>query len=194
MPADAVNSAEDLFNQGGVQQAMINIIKESTGSGIKFAFSSMPENAGSLASLLEYYPLTDKFNTAAFFMAALVRYVENPDDGLAMIDVLKGPQQLSTPAKLFIKERFMDKKYLAKSYFEGSAPTNNYEPGKPMTVVIYDDPVAPPDGYSYVSVKSSGADNPRRLVMRIKDGHHYIWEYNGLLLGIRLPAQEDPWL
>lgn len=170
------------------------VIKERIGNGIKYIFSAMPENAGSLVSLLEECPQTDKFNTAALFMTSLVRYVESPDDGLAMIDVLKGPQLLTTPAKMFIKERFMDKKYLAKSYFEGSAPTNNYEPGKPMTVVIYDDPVAPPDGYSYVSVKSSGADNPRRLVMRIKDGYHYIWQYDSLLMGIRLPEQEDPWL
>ncbi|MBR3706588.1 MAG: hypothetical protein IKM19_06430 [Firmicutes bacterium] len=169
------------------------VLKNSDGRSVKFTFSRMPQNAEEIKELITEYPQTDKFNTAAFFMAALVRYVENAEDGLAMIDVLKGPELLSNPAKLFIKERFMDKKYLAKSYFEGSAPANNYTPAEPMTVTIYEDPVAPPEGYSYVHVKSSGGDNPRRLVMRMKSGHHYIWEYNGLLMGIRLPSEEDPW-
>jgi len=170
------------------------VLKSDNGISVKYVFSEMPQNAGDLKELLAEYPQTDKFNTAAFFMVSLVRYVKNAEDGLAMIDVLKGPQLLSNPAKLFIKERFMDKKYLAEAYFEGAEPENNYEPDKPMTLILYNDLVEPPEGYSYINVKTSGADNPRRLVMRIKDGHHYIWEYNGLLMGIRLPAQEDPWL
>ena len=170
------------------------VLKSDNGISVKYVFSKMPENAGDLKELLAEYPQTDKFNTAAFSMASLVRYVKNAEDGLAMIDVLKGPQLLSNPAKLFIKERFMDKKYLAEAYFEGAEPENNYEPDKPMTLILYNDLVEPPEGYSYINVKTSGADNPRRLVMRIKDGYHYIWQYDSLLMGIRLPAQEDPWL
>ena len=29
--------------------------------------------------------------------------------------------------------------------------------------------------------------------MRVKDGQNYLWEYNGALLSIKLPASEDPW-
>ena len=170
------------------------VTKEETADGVKYVFSALPQNADDINALLEVYPQSDKHNTAALFMASLVRYIENTDDGLAMIDVLKGPQLLSDGDKAFIKERFSDKKYLPKAYFEGAVPENNYEPENPWTLIIYDDSVEAPDGYSYVNVKTSGADNPRRICMRIKDDNHYLWEYNGVFLSIRLPAEEDPWL
>ncbi|MBR5306511.1 MAG: hypothetical protein IKU47_06290 [Oscillospiraceae bacterium] len=170
------------------------VSKEETADGVKYVFNALPQNADDINALLEVYPQSDKHNTAALFMASLVRYIENTDDGLAMIDALKGPQPLSDSDKAFIKERFSDKKYLPKAYFEGAVPENNYEPENPWTIIIYDDPVEAPEGYSYVNVKTSGADNPRRICMRIKDDNHYLWEYNGVFLSIRLPAEEDPWL
>ena len=171
-----------------------NVTKEEIDNGVKYVFNALPQNADDISSLLEVYPLRDNHNTVALFMVSLVRYIENTDDGLAMIDVLKGPQLLSDSDKAFIKERFSDKKYLPKAYFEGAVPENNYEPENPWTLIIYDDSVEAPDGYSYVNVKTSGADNPRRICMRIKDDNHYLWEYNGVFLSIRLPAEEDPWL
>jgi hypothetical protein len=129
----------------------------------------------------------------AFFIASLVRYVEYTDEGLAMIDVLKGPQKLSDTDKAFIKDRFSDKQYLPKAYFEGALPANNYTPDSPWTLIIYDDPVAPPEGYTYVNVKTSGADAPRRICLRLKGEENWLWEYNAVLLSVRLPAEEDPW-
>ena len=170
------------------------VTKEETADGVKYVFSALPQNAEDINALLEVYPQNDKHNTVALFMVSLVRYIENTDDGLAMIDALKGPQLLSDGDKAFIKERFSDKKYLPKAYFEGAEPENNYEPENPWTIIIYDDPVEAPEGYSYVNVKTSGADNPRRICLRIKDDNHYLWEYNGVFLSIRLPAEEDPWL
>ena len=169
-------------------------MKTENAGAVKFTFTSMPANADEIRELLTSYPQTDKFHTAALFMTALVRYVESPEDGLAMIDALKGPQLLSTMDKSFIKDRFSDKKYLPRAYFEGAKPENNYQPTEPWTLVLYEDPVAPPAGYSYVHVKTSGADSPRRIVMRAKGDQQFLWEYNGVLMSIRLPAEADPWL
>lgn len=167
---------------------------EETAEGIKYTFKVLPKSEENIQALLEYLPLTDRHNTAALFIVSLVQYIENSEAGLAMIDTLKGPQPLSDADKSFIQERLSDKLYLPKAYFEGAVPENNYVPDEPWVLIIYDDPVAAPEGYSYVNVRTSGAENPRRICMRIKDDNHYLWEYNGILLSIKLPAEEDPWL
>lgn len=167
---------------------------EAVSKGMKYTFHTMPQNAADIQALVDEFGLSDRHNTTAFFMAAYVRYAENADDGLAMVDVLKGPQPLSDSEKAFFKERLSDKKYLPKSYFEGAKPENNYEPDSPWTIVVSDEAVSAPEGYSYTTVSSGGADNPRRVCLRIKGDNHYLWEFNGVFLSIRLPAEEDPWL
>ena len=173
--------------------AVSAVTVEQLDGAVKYIFNTLPQSAEDIKSLIAVYPVTDRHNTVAFFMASLVRYLEDTQEGLAMIDVLKGPEKLSDTAKAFIKERFSDKLYLPKAYFEGAAPENNYEPDSPWTLIIYDDPVAPPDGYAYVKVATSGADSPRRITLRLKGEENWLWEYNGVLMSIRLPANEDPW-
>ena len=167
---------------------------EAVSKGVKYTFNTLPQTAADVQALVDEFGLADRHNTVAFFMASFVKYAEDADEGLAMIDVVKGPQPLSDYEKAFIKERLSDKKYLPKSYFEGAKPENNYEPESPWTIVISDEAVSAPEGYSYTTVSSGGADSPRRVCLRIKGDNHYLWEYNGVLLGIRLPAEEDPWL
>ena len=166
---------------------------EQLDGAVKYIFNTLPQSAEDIKALIAVYPVTDRHNTVAFFMASLVRYIEDTQEGLAMIDVVKGPQKLSDTDKAFIKERFSDKQYLPKAYFEGAQPANNYEPDSPWTLIVYDDPVEAPEGYTYVNVKTSGADNPRRICMRLKDEENWLWEYNGVLMSIRQPASEDPW-
>lgn len=170
------------------------VVIEQISNGVKYTFNTLPQTAADIAALADRYTLADRHNTAAFFMVSLVRYIDDAEEGLAMIDVLKGPQPLSDAEKAFIKERFSDKKYLPRAYFEGAAPENNYQPDSPWTVLISDEAVSAPEGYSYVTVSTLGADSPRRICMRIKGDSHYLWEYNGVLLSIRKPAEEDPWL
>ena len=173
--------------------AQAAVVIERIDGGVKYIFEALPQTARDIQALIDVYPVTDRHNTAAFFIASLVRYIEDTDEGLAMIDVLKGPQKLSDTDKAFIKDRFSDKQYLPKVYFEGAQPANNYTPDSPWTLIIYDDPVAPPEGYTYVNVKTSGADSPRRICLRLKGEDNWLWEYNGVLLSVRLPAEEDPW-
>jgi len=170
------------------------VVIEEVSGGVKYVFNVLPQNEKDMQALVDQFGLSDRHNTTAFFMASFVKYAEDTAEGLAMIDVLKGPQPLSDTEKAFIKERLSDKKYLPKSYFEGAKPENNYEPDTPWTIVISDEVVSAPEGYSYTTVSSGGADSPRRVCLRIKGDSHYLWEYNGVLLGIRLPAEEDPWL
>ena len=87
---------------GGSQQqetfdAARAVTVEAVDGGIQVVFDALPQTAGDIEALLEYYPLSDPRHTGAFFITSLVRYVDSADDGLAMIDVLRGPQ----PMKLY---------------------------------------------------------------------------------------------
>ena len=166
---------------------------EAVDGGMKYIFSELPQNASDLEALIAIHDQSDARTTAAYFFTALVRYVDSPDDAFAMIDVLRGPQPMSDGDKSFMEERLSDKLYLPRAYFEGAEPKNEYEPTEPWTIILYDDPVAPPEGYAYAQIATSGAENMRRITMRVKDGQNYLWEYNGALLSIKLPASEDPW-
>ena len=164
-------------------------VKEVSG-GLSYTFSTLPQTAQQLESILD---LSDARHTAALFMAALARYVESEADGVAMIDVLRGPQPMSAEDQRFLRERLSDKKYLPLAYFEGANPQNNYTPEEPLVLIVYDDPVTAEQGYRYVQVATTGADSKRRIVLREKEGNFYIWDYPGIVSGIRLPASEDTW-
>ena len=178
---------------GGFDAAQLVEIEDVKG-GIKVTYHQLPQNQADMEALVAEYGREDERRVCAYFHAALVRYPDSADDCYDMLDVLRGPQPMSASEKSFMKERFSDKLYLPRTYFEGATPKNEYQPDEPWAIIIYDDPVRPPDGYAYTMVASGGADNKRRIVMRIKDGQKYRWEYNGALLSVRLPASEDPWI
>lgn len=162
--------------------------------GIRVVFEQLPQTAAELEALLEVYPQSDARSTGAFFLAGLLRYVDCADDGLAMIDLLRGPRPMNDTDKKFLKDRLREKAYLPGAYFEGAAPENDYTPDTPLTLTVYDDPMQAEEGYCYIQLTTTGADSPRRLTLREKDGLYYLWEYSNILTGIRLPASQDPWL
>ena len=134
--------------------------------------------------------------TAAFAIAALVRYTENPEEGIAMLDVLRGPRPLNNFNKQFLRDQLRGKEYVARSYFDGAHPGNNYTPSMPYTLTVAENPYSyQNEGYARLLLKSGGADSQRFITLRLKPstGEWYLWEYDGLLAGIRIPAQEDPW-
>lgn len=59
--------------------------------------------------------LNSPFKTAALTLAVLCRYKEDRDATFEMLDFLKGPENVSTYEKQFIKERLEDKFYTAIS-------------------------------------------------------------------------------
>jgi len=136
---------------------------EAVDGGMKYIFSELPQTSSDLEALIAIHDLSDARTTAAYFFTAFVRYVDSPDDAFAMIDVLRGPQPMSDGDKAFIKERLSDKLYLPRAYFEGAEPKNEYEPTEPWTIILYDDPVAPPEGYAYAQITTSGAEFCRSL-------------------------------
>lgn len=147
-------------------------------------------------SAAEIQPANTPHQTAAFAIAALVRYTEDAEAGIAMLDKLLGPRPLSNLSKQQLRDQLRGKEYTARSYFDGATPANNYTPGMPYTLTVSETPYSyQNENYAQLWVKSGGADNPRPVTMRLKPstGEWYLWEYAGLLAGIRIPAKDDPW-
>ena len=170
-----------------------NVLMEETSDGIKVSFEVLPETAEDMQAIVDEHGIDDPLKVTAYFIAAVSRYNEAENDAFAMIDVLRGPQPMSDGDKSFMKERFSDKLYLPDAYFEGAKPANDYKAEAPYVIMVYDVVTEAPEGYAYGEVVTAGAENPRRITLREKDGNFYIWEYNGILLSIKLPASEDPW-
>jgi len=158
--------------------------------------SKIPTNLAELQSMPEA-ALTQPEHTAALTIAALCMYPIDPNASCEMLNFLTGPRGLSGYDKQFIRDRFMDKDYVPRSYFEGATPQNNYEPTQPYTLKFFENPYSRDnfdEGYLTLHVESGGADSPRQIKLRTKPstGQWFMWE-QFLLSDIRKPVEKDPW-
>ena len=162
---------------------------------MNIVFDKLPETLEEFQALPQL-DLTVPENTCALFLAALNLYVKNREDGIVAINILRGPRPMSNMEIQFIRDRLMDKTYLPLAYFEGATPANNYTPDVPYMVSVSDDP-RPNDivepGYIRRYVRTTGADSPRAIMLRKKGTEWFLWEYPAVVMGIRVPACDDPW-
>ena len=187
--------------KGSVNKEISRVVADTVSSVGKgknrsesFTFQGVAENVSQLQSLPEA-SLDTPFKTAALTLLALCRYKESPEDAVAMLDFLKGPEQVSPYEKQFYKERLYEKEYIPFSYFNGATPQNSYTPSAPMTIEIYENPYSfDNEHWATLWVKSGGADNMRSIKFRQKPSTGQ-WFLNDVqcLSEIRLPAEKDPW-
>jgi hypothetical protein len=159
----------------------------------EIVFPALPDDVAGFKALPQA-ALTSPFETAALTVVALCFYPENKDASIEMLNYLRGPRPLSGMDLQFLKDRFMDKDYVPRSYFKGAVPENDYVPSEPFTVSVSEDPYTyDNEGYAYVVLRSGGADSPRKIMLRLaKDGKWYLWEQY-ILVGIRPPESTNPW-
>ncbi len=165
-------------------------------SGIrKVTLSSLPASVGEMRALPEFDRKDPKV-LAAMTVAAFCVYPVNKDAALEMLNDLKGPSPLSTRDVQFIRDRFMDgKDYLPHSYFEGATPENGYEPTSLTVPVKEQSNSREVENNITLYLISGGADSPRPIAFRLKPstGEWFLWSYEGILSGIRVPKAQDPW-
>lgn len=174
-----------------------NDVAQSVGAGgnksVDVIFASLPEDLAGFKALPQA-ALSSPYDTAALTVLAFCFYPHDKDASLAMLDFLRGPRPLSGMDKQFIKDRFMDKDYVPRSYFHGATPQNDYQPSEPYTITVSENPYSKiAENTLKLFIASGGADSPRQVEVRLaKDGKWYLWEQY-LLSDIRQPESANPW-
>lgn len=176
----------------------VNNAVQSVGKGKNraesFTFATLPTNVAELQALPEA-SLDSAFKTTALTIVALCRYEQSPDEAIEMLNFLKGPAEVSTYEKQFIRERLTGKMYKARSFFAGATPQNGYTPTVPYTITVSETPYSfDEDNWATLYVTSGGADNPRPIKLRKKPSTGQ-WFLNDIqcLADIRIPVEDDPW-
>ena len=140
--------------------------------------------------------MDDPFKTAALALCALCAYSEDREAGTEMLNFLRGPRPMSPAEIAFLNDRLMDgKNYVARSYFNGATPENEYTPSTPYTVKVISNQYSKLENGNYMKllINSGGADSPRSVTLRKTGGGiWYLWEQN-LLSDIRIPKSQDDW-
>lgn len=176
----------------------VNNAVSSVGKGSNrtesFTFTALPESLAQLQAMPEA-ALDSPFKTTALTIAVLCAYEKNPDSCIEMLNFLKGPADVSTYEKGFIKERLNGKFYKTFSFFEGATPENGYKPNTPYVIRVSENPYSfDEENWATLYVTSGGADNPRPVKLRKKPSTGQ-WFLNDIqcLSDIRVPVEEDPW-
>lgn len=160
-----------------------------------FTFEALPKNLEELKALPEA-KMDDPFKTAALALCALCAYSEDREAGTEMLNFLRGPRPMSPAEIAFLNDRLMDgKNYVARSYFNGATPENEYTPTTPYTVKVISNQYSKLENGNYMKllINSGGADSPRSVTLRkTGGGTWYLWEQN-LLSDIRIPKSQDAW-
>ena len=190
--ADAAGKAAKSAGNNDAQAAK----KPAGGGSESIAFSVIPTTQAEFAALPQAQMQTP-YDTAAMFVLALNIYTQNPNESIAMMNFLKGSNPLSAKELQMLKTEMGQAgkgDYLARSYFAGAAPQNDYTPSQPYTVAVSDNPYSyDNDGYAKLYIACGGADNPRPITLRqAKDGKWYLWE-QFLLTGIKKAESSNPW-
>lgn len=192
---------EQLLKKAGKQladTASKKVQKAVTTKTKTFTFTALPKNLEELKSLPEA-ALTDEFASAALTVLALNVYPEDREACFEMMDFLNGPDTLSGLDRQKLNDRFMDgKDYTARSYFKGAVPENNYTPAQPYTLTVIQSAHSRDtenEGYITLYLQSGGADSERGVRLRKKpsSGQWFVNQFEGLLAGIRIPKESDPW-
>ncbi len=159
-----------------------------------FVFEALSTNLAELEAMHQS-DFLNPFEVAALTVVALANYKNDREATHAMLDYLRGPKPLSNYEKQFLRDRLVDKYYKPFSYFKGAVVDNNYQPDQPYTIEVFETVKSyENDGYLRLNVKSSGADTPREIVLRLKSStkQWFLWE-EFLLADIRIPSSENPW-
>ena len=163
----AAQAARSATNQAGqnIVQGAKNTVSGMGNKTYKVTLQQLPVNLAQLQSMPEA-DLKSPEKAAALTIAALCVYPVDKEACFEMLNFLHGPKGLSTYDKQFIADRFRDKDYVPRSYFDGATPENNYEPSEPYTLTFFENPYSRDnfsEGYITLHIKSGGADSARQV-------------------------------
>jgi hypothetical protein len=196
--SDLLKKASDVSRTISDLQDAVKDAKGSAGvSSGKAKSVDIPSLPTTLAELqaMPGAKLTDEYAVTALALAVLCNYENDPDETCRMMDFLRGPQPMTGVDKQFIRDRLKGRSYVIRSYFKGATPDNNYTPTKPYAVEISENSYSREEqGYVKLFVRTSGADSPRPITLRLKPstGQWFVWQQS-LLTDVQKPKESDPW-
>ena len=157
-----------------------------------FSALALPESVEEMKAMPES-ALETPYQTAFLTVCALCAYAADREIGKAMLNFLKGPQPLSNMDISFLNDRFVNQEYLPFSYFDGATCENDYTPAAPFRVTVRSNPHSFIQyDYATLYLTSGGADSPRPVTLRCKDGQWFLWQQQ-LMVGIRPPKSQNSW-
>ena len=113
------------------------------------------------ATLAEFQalPRSTPEEVCAGFLCALNLYTKSPNDGVAAMDLLRGPRPMTPYDSQFLRDRLRGKEYLPLAYFDGATPQNGYRPTAPYTLTVLPDqrPQDVEESYLRVFLQTAGA-------------------------------------
>ena len=137
------------------------------------------------ATLAEFQalPRSTPEEVCAGFLCALNLYTKSPNDGVAAMDLLRGPRPMTPYDSQFLRDRLRGKEYLPLAYFDGATPQNGYRPTAPYTLTVLPDqrPQDVEEGYLRVFLQTA----PGEAAAEAVDGRV-------VPLGVFQPAQRYP--
>ena len=196
--SDLLKKASDVSRTISDLQDAVKDAKGSAGvSSGKAKSVDIPSLPTTLAELqaMPGAKLADEYAVTALAVAVLCNYENDPDETCRMMDFLRGPQPMTGVDKQFIRDRLKGRSYVIRSYFKGATPDNNYTPTKPYAVEISENSYSREEqGYVKLFVRTSGADSPRPITLRLKPstGQWFVWQQS-LLTDVQKPKESDPW-
>ena len=114
------------------------------------------------ATLAEFQalPRSTPEEVCAGFLCALNLYTKSPNDGVAAMDLLRGPRPMTPYDSQFLRDRLRGKEYLPLAYFDGATPQNGYRPTAPYTLTVLPDqrPQDVEEGYLRVFLQTAAAE------------------------------------
>ncbi|MBR4628625.1 MAG: hypothetical protein IKO47_13200 [Ruminococcus sp.] len=187
------DSLKKVTSNANAISAAASALPKSSGKTVEVVFPNLPETLEQFKALPQAQ-LTSAFDTAALTVLALCFYPQNKELSIEMLNFLKGPNSLNPAELQFLRDRFMDKDYVPRSYFVGATPANDYQPSQPYTIKVSENPYSyTQENYAQLYMSSGGADSPRYVRLRLaKDGKWYLWE-QFILSDIRKPESTNPW-
>ena len=139
--------------------------------------------------------LLNPYKTAALTILALYAYSQEPKEGLAMLEFLKGSEIVTSEEKNFMEEYFEERPFAPMAYFKGSTPENDYTPTGDYRLDIYSNGKSNQEyGSMKVFIKCLGANNASKFVRLKKEGAQWYLVEHVLLCEMQGPDESALWL
>jgi len=184
----------DVIKRRLLQTGVDTVKKAISNKAETFTFQKIPETVEELKKIPEA-DLQSPFRTSAVTVLALLRYREDPEACIKMLEYLNGPDEFTPMRRQFLNDVLKDRDYKPFSFFEGATPQNRYTPKMPLRIKVSQNPYSYPDEtHAIMYLHSGGADNARPIELRKKPstGEWFVTSMN-FLGDIRIPTEEDPW-